>query len=333
VPRVAETVRAFTRQLRDDSVLAMPTGTFCTSPFPCPHLPQCTAKEPQYPLRHLPDLVRTLEDELHEEGIADLMQLDPKRPGLTFRQRRTLVSLRENTLLVEPFVREELEQIEYPLHFLSLVGVTEALPRFEGERPWQTVPYAWAAETAHENGRIERTAFVFADRGDPRPEFVRSLAKLLERGGMIACWCSDMLGTLRHLLDALPAEKQAVRAILGRPHIDLRRLLESGLFHPRLVAGRSLATVGEVVLGSTDFAALPIRDHEAMFSALQKASAPRVRQSTKDKIAAEFKQWVEWEARMLRALYRQMAGQGPETPAAEPAQKPAPARRKQLPRT
>jgi len=332
VPRVAETVRSYVQQLRDDSVLQLPTGSFCTQPFPCPHLPACSAQEPEFPLRKLPDLTPSFENHMHEEGTVDLLQIDPKLPGLTFRQRRSLQSLHAKTLHVEKFVCEELLQVEAPLHFLSLIGITEALPRFEGQKPWQPTPYAWAAETVFDSGRIERTSFAHADKGDPRPEFVRSLANLLQ-GGMIVCWCSDSLASIRLLLDSLPAEKQAVRAILARSHLDMRRLLESGLYHPRLLADRSLATIAEVVIGDIEFATLAIRDSDAAFAALQKASAPRVRQATKEKLAADLKAWAEWEARTLRVVYRQLAGQGAEPeqgPARVAAGKPA-APRKQLP--
>lgn len=329
VPRVADAVRSYVQQLRDDSVLQLPTGSFCTQPFPCPHLPACSAQEPEFPLRKLPDLTPSFENHMHEEGTVDLLQIDPKLPGLTFRQRRSLQSLHTKTLHVEPFVREELLQVEAPLHFVSLIGITEALPRFEGQKPWQPTPYAWAAETVFDSGRIERTSFAHADKGDPRPEFVRSLAKLLQ-GGMIVCWCSDSLASIRLLLDSLPAEKQAVRAILARSHLDMRRLLESGLYHPRLLADRSLASIAEVVIGDSDFATLAIRDSDAAFAALQKASAPRVRQATKDKLAADLKTWAEWEARTLRAVYRQLAGQGPEQAPEKAAPGKAPPR-KQLP--
>lgn len=331
VPRTADTVRSFVQQLRDDTALQMPTGSFCTHPFRCPHLDRCAAAEPRYPLRHLPDLTRALEEQLHEEGVADLEQIDPRRPGLTFRQRRALQAIRDDALLVEPFVREELLQVEAPLHFLAVSGVTEALPRFEGQRPWPWTPYAWAAETVHESGRVERASFAFADKADPRAEFARSLGKHLENGGMIVCWHSEALANVRGLLDSLPSEKQAIRAILARQHLDLRRLLESGLFHPKLLAAHSLADVHRLLLGTGDDDSLVIRGDDDAFAALQKAAAPRVRQATKDKIAADLKALVEWEARALRTVYRHLAGQGPDSAAETPAPKKPETRRKQLP--
>ena len=44
-------------------------------------------------------------------------------------------------------------------------------------------------------------------------EFVRSLGKHVESGGMVVCWCSDSLGNVRNLLDSLPTEKPSIRVI------------------------------------------------------------------------------------------------------------------------
>ncbi|MEQ1631323.1 MAG: DUF2779 domain-containing protein [Planctomycetota bacterium] len=332
-PRVAEEVQRFVRQLSDDSVLELPTGTFCTSPFPCPHLEQCMQKEPEFPLRLLPDLTHQLENELHEEGVADLAQLDPDRPGFTFRQRRTLQSVREGSMLIEPFVKEELLQIEFPLHFLSIATLTEPLPRFAGQKPWQPTPFAWACETLTENGKLLQSSFAWADKEDPRPEFIRSLQKQLAAGGMLILWNADSMECVRLLLDSLPTEKQAIRVVLARPHLDLQRLLESGLFHPQLLSTRDLASTARVITNAEDIADQEIIDEDSMRRALQKAATPRVRSATKEKIGKDLQTYVSTQASMLLGLYRQLSGHplfAGDVPIEKP-QKKTVGPRKQLP--
>jgi hypothetical protein len=317
LPRVVEQVRSFRQQVRDESALHLPTGTFCTNPFPCPHLEECARKEPALPLRKLSDLTPSIEASLHEEGIDDLAALDAQRPGLTFRQRQTLRAVQENRLVVEPFVREELRHVEYPLHCIASAGVTDALPRFNDQRPWRQLVYAWAVETVHEDGRVQKQAFVFADKGDPRGEVIRSLAECLSGGGMLLCWCSSALEGVRSLLDDLPAEKGPVRTILSLPHLDMLKLFESGVFHPRLLGSNNLIDTAAVLLGEQVPADLEIRSSEAVFAALQKAWTPRVRAATKEKIASELRRWVEWQASMVAALHRRFSELAPR-PATAP---------------
>lgn len=330
IPAVEEQVLTFQRQLADDSVLHLPTGTFCTQPFVCPHLASCAQAEPEFPLRELPDLTRKQEADMHLEGIADLEQIDPKRPGLTFRQRRMLAAVQQRTPIVEPFVRDELRQVDHPLHFLAVVDHLEALPRFEGQRPWRRLPYAFATITLHESGRIERTSFAHADRTDPRGDFVRQLAVPLEAGGMILCWGQELLASVRATLEDHPVDKHAIRTVLARPHLDMKRLFESGVFHPGMHGKECLEDVVEVLLGDRSSRELPIRCDEGVFSALQKAWTPRVRSATKEKIAGDLRAHAEWQAQALHDLYLRYAEVAQRAaPAAERPARP----RKQLPPT
>lgn len=320
-PRVAEQLAAFQRQTADDSALELPTGTFCSAPFPCPHLSRCAKKEPDFPLRVLPDLTREIERELHEEGIADLTQIDESRPSLTFRQRRTLQAIKQKEPLREPFVKEELLHVEFPLHFLSIATTTEALPRFAGQKPWQSLPYAWACETMTGGGAVTQSGFAYADKDDPRPEFARSLAKQLTSGGMLMLWNADSLECVRSLLEPLPADKQAIRAILARPHLDMQRLLESGLFHPALLGKRDLAATAKAICGIDAPTDLEVVDEDSMLRAIQKAATPRTRAATKEKIAADLRAYAQAQAGMLLALWRKLsekqeaAGEGSPKPA------------------
>lgn len=284
--------------------LQLPMGTYCTTPFPCPYFGRCAAEAPAQPLRLLPELTRQLETELHKEGIEDLTSIDAARPGLTFRQRRFLTCLREGKPIVEPFVREELRQCQRPLHFLAIAYLPEPLPRFDGQRAWRQIPFGWAATTLHEDGRLESASFAHVDRTDPRAEFATTLAKHLEVGGTVICWDDEGLSGLRHLLDDLPDAKNAVRAIMGRPHLDMMHLLEAGVFHPELPDNRSLVTSAAALLEDASGKDLPIPDEDALREALAKAGAPRVRSTTKEKIAGELTATLKWQSEHLLSLYQ-----------------------------
>lgn len=322
----------FRRAVADDSVLALPMGTYCTTPFACPHLAQCTKEGPPLPLRELPELTRAQELEMHKEGIEELTAVDSKRPGLTFKQRRTLASLEQKAPILEAFVREELRQCAQPLHFLSIATLTEPLPRFEAQRPWRQVPYAWGANTLHKDGRVETASFSHADRTDPRIDFATTLAKQLEVGGTIVCWNDETLEDLRALLEDLPTAKAAVRTIIGRQHVDMMKLFDAGVFHPELRTHSDLEASVAVLLQDKSGAELALHNEDDLREAIDKAAAPRIRSTTKDKIASDMKAWVAWRSDRLLQLYRKFADM-PDTrskPAASPEK--APGKAKPLPK-
>jgi hypothetical protein len=320
-------LQQYRQAIADDEVLQLPMGTFCTSPFPCPHLARCSKEAPALPLRELPELTRQQEIELHKEGIEDLAGLDLKHEGLTFRQRRTLACVQQGAPIVEPFVREELRQCTKPLHFLAIAAVTDPLPRFDGQRPWRLMPYAWSAHTVHADGRLETGTFVHVDRTDPRQQFVATLAKHLEVGGTLVVWDDDALAELRALLDDLPAAKAAVRALVGHPHLDLMQLFDSGVFHPKVRTHTDLRASAAALLDDNSGADLAVFGEDAVAAALQKAGAPRVRAATRDKLAADVLAALTWSSERIMNLFNAYAEVAPPVKA-----KPAVAAQKPLPR-
>jgi hypothetical protein len=315
---VARRLAQFRQHLADDGVLQLPMGTFCTMPFACPHLGRCSAEAPAHPLRELPELTRPQEMELHKEGIEDLTALAQDRPGLTFRQRRTLACLAENKPLLEPFVREELRACAKPLHFLAIATVTEVLPRFDNQRPWRQMPYAWSTHTVHADGRLETATFAHVDRTDPRPGFAQSLAKQLEVGGTVVVWNDKPLEELRSLLEDLPTAKAAARALVGHPHLDLMQLLESGLFHPQLRTYADLRASVGVLLGDASGKDLAVFTEDDLVATLQKAQTPRARSTTKDKLAADVIAGLTWASERLMRLYNTWAEVEVAAPKAKP---------------
>lgn len=294
---------------------AQPMGTHCRSPFACPHVQGCTATTTGLPLTRLPELTRLQEHELRKDGIAGMLDVPPDREGLTFRQRRTLQSHADSARIVEPFLGEELQECERPLHFLAAVSITDPLPRLDHQRPWQRTPYGWAVQTVHEDGRVERQSFVQVDRDDPRPGFVKSLARHLEMGGTALVWGDECLRELRPLLDSIPDEKASLRALLGRDHLDLRALLQSSVFDPEMHDSHDLAAVCATLLEDDSGRGIEALNPEVRFELVHKARAPRVRATTKEKIGGIIAEALEWQVERLFTLYETFASAAAPPPA------------------
>lgn len=307
VPNVERRLQQLTIALEDRGALELPMGTFCRNPFPCPHLARCSKEAPELPLHELPELTRQQEIELHKEGIEEMLAVEPQRRGLSFRQRRTIECHLKGERLVEPFVQEELRECEHPLHFVAFASTTDPLPLFDKQRPWQMTPYAWAARTVHADGRVEHASFAQTDKEDPRGAFVHSLARHVEVGGTILCWDDETLRELRVLLDSIPGEKAGMRQLLGFENVDLKQLFESGVFDPGLRSYADFVEVARVLLDDDSGKEHPLLAEEARFEALQRARAPRVRATTRDKISGEIREALSWQADRLCALYEAFA--------------------------
>lgn len=308
VPHMRSRIDDLRKASLDEAVLELPMGTWCSQPLPCPRLATCRKQAVAQPAFELPELTREQESALREDGIVEIAAIPTDRPGLTFAQRRQIEAIRGNELLVEPFVREELKQVAHPIHFLAVATVLEAMPRFDGQRPWRRIPYAWAVQTLYADGRLEAAQFVHAERSDPRSLFVTTLAKHLENGGTVIGWDIEPLEGLRSLLEDLPAAKVAIRAVIGRQPFDLMQLFRSGVFHPSLRGHTDLARSARALLDEVDDDDGGVRDEDSLRETLEKAWAPRIRAATREKIVTAITQSLQWDTQQMLALYRRFSG-------------------------
>ncbi|MFK7741293.1 MAG: DUF2779 domain-containing protein [Planctomycetota bacterium] len=309
MPNVERRLQQLKLAIGDEGSLELPMGTFCRNPFPCPHVDRCSKEAPELPLHRLPELTRQQEIEFHKEGIEELLAVDPETKGLSLRQRRTIECHQQKQRIVEPFVEAELRACEQPLHFVAMASATEALPRLDRQHPWQMTPYAWAVHTVHEDGRVEEVSFAQVGKEDPRGPFARSLARHVEAGGTILCWNDEPLRELRGLLDAVDSEKPSVRMLMGFEHIDIMQLFEAGVFEPSLFDLKNFGEAAAKLVDDHGAEDHPMLEADVRFEALQKARAPRVRATTRDKIAAELKDALAWQAETLAKVYSAFAGE------------------------
>ena len=316
VPIVARRLKQLRLAIDKKNAPKLPMGTFCKAPFPCPHNARCQKDAPALPLFELPELTRQQEIEMQKDGIKEMMGVNDEREGLSFRQRRTLACMQQKERILEPFVGEELAGCAKPLHFVAIASVTEPLPQFNDQRPWQLTPYAWAVVTHHEDGKITSNEWACVDRSDPRAQFVKTLRRHTEIGGTILCWQSEMTRDLRALLDSVPGGKSDIRALLSIEHVNMMQLLEAGVFDPELLSYSNFQTVVGTVLNDHSGDKLKALDVNYQYEVLQKARAPRARSTTRNKISVEIQEALSWQAHRLMDLYNVFAVTSDETGAA-----------------
>lgn len=308
IPKVAEQVGRFAEAVDDDASLDLPTGTFCFRPLTCHYLTRCIAEGPPHPLIELPGLSRQLEFELHQKGIEDLTQIDIEEPALTPAQRRALRALRDDALVVDSVVTDELRDIEPPLHFVDCFAALHVLPRLPGGRPWHRVPFGWAERRLDEDGSVSDHGFVADGKDDPREAFVRTLAQKLEGPGTVICYGYDLEDQLRALLEEIPEHKPRVRALLNKPILRFDELIKAGVDHPGLRGRYDLETVGATLAQRQRPADLEFDSAAAAEHAFDRLLNPRTRSATRDKIRAQVMALGDWRAATMLAIYRSLIG-------------------------
>jgi hypothetical protein len=306
--RVEQQLADFRNILKDPSTLDLPTGTWCHVPFTCEHLERCRATGPEHPLLDLPDLTWEQESAFHQQGIEDLTQIDPEDEGLSLVQRRALRSIHSGSMVVEPFVGHELRDVDYPLHFVWATSFLQVLPVLENSYPWQHIPFLWHDLIVEEDGKTRHRSFVADGKGDPRPEFVRTLAEAVRGAGTLMVYGPALEQRLRELLEQGSEQKSDVRALLGQARFDLRQLVRVGVYHPEMRGSFRLDDVRRCLCDGLSEEDLSVQSDDDAQTAWQRLLNSRTRAATRQKVCAELEAWGKRCAESIHSIYESLLG-------------------------
>jgi len=273
---VTEEVRAFLDQTRTDIQRLLPLlradqapveapGARCKAnrgsktevrPSACGHLlpgALCRVELPDDWANELNDLrggARATVDELPAPGR--IAALDASAGCWTDAQRRLIRVSQMNAEIIEP---EGLAQALAPFHGESVAFMDfefdpfAAIPRFEGMKPFQRLPFQWALQRL--DLAKQPYAYLHDAPSDPRRAFIESLLAALPASGPIVVYHAPAETTVLnyYLEDWFDGEyAEAVNGVLERIR-DLLVLVKRHYAHPTLRGSFSLKRVAPAMLG------------------------------------------------------------------------------------
>ena len=304
--RVGDQTERFQSILEDPSSLDLPIGTWCRVPFRCGYFAQCRAEATEQPLLELPELTRDQEREFHQAGIEDLSQLPDETEALTPLQQRAMRAIRQDTIVIEPFVQQELRDVEYPLHFVSVSTLLEVLPAFHNARPWHHIPFQWTDTIIAADGERESRSFLADGRTDPRSDFLSTLTEITKARGTLMTYGASVEQRIRDLLEDLPEQKTEARAVLHMAHFDLSQLVHAGVYHPGFAGSFDLLSVYGALVGGVNREGLDITDDHGASLAFRRLVNTRTRATTRKKLVTQLEAFGRWQSEVIADLYNSL---------------------------
>jgi hypothetical protein len=193
-------------------------------------------------------LIRRGRAKLSDVEESDLSRADETVGPTAIRQRMQ----REYTLAcreyLDPALKQRLEQLQYPLHFIDFETSSVAVPYYIGMRPYELVAFQWSCHTIRERGApLEHAHWINVVDAFPNFEFARALMEHLGESGTFLIWSlheNTVLNTIsrqmhRYRYSDPQLEKwlDTVTNREGYPSpfmVDMCALAKEGYFHPKM---------------------------------------------------------------------------------------------------
>lgn len=233
-------------------------GNHCQKPYPCPFRTHCWQHVPEPSIFSIPRLQEKQKNELVSRGILDLADMPHDYPLTAKQQKAVHLMIAKKEEINVPAIEKMMYSLAYPIYFLDFETDAQAIPPFDGLKPYEAVPFQYSCHILYQDGSLAHSEYLHTDQSDPRP---RLLAKMLRDlgsfGSVVAYNASFERSVLRKLAQFAPRQSNAIQSIIDRLW-DQLDVFKSHYQSYRFRGSNSIKNVLPVVAPHLNYAHMPI---------------------------------------------------------------------------
>ena len=239
-------------------------GPHCSQFYECDYHSWCWRHVPR---RSVFDLYRLGWDkrfELYRNGIREVSDLPDDFDSNAIRTLQIQSEKSGRPHVDRKKIWEFLSRLVHPIHFFDFETFSEAIPRFDGQRPYMQMPFQYSLHILYEDGRLEHKEFLADENKDPRgPVITHMLRDIKPNGSMVAYNKSFEERMIRELAEHNPTHKDELLGLLERFEDLIVPFRSGGYYHPDFNGSFSLKSVLPAIFPDDDvlnYQNLEIRD-------------------------------------------------------------------------
>jgi len=286
-------------------------GRQCSNPYDCAFRGYCYASLPEHYILQLPRVSKEVLTTLTAAGIEDIRDIPIDFSGLNATQQRVRDCVVNNRIYLDTDIVGELNQLEYPIHFLDFETFNPALPLYIGTSPYKMLPFQWSNHILNEDGSIRHEEFLHDGFDDPRVEFARTLLQSLGDKGSIVVYSSFEAARIKELMQVLPHLSDELHELIARI-VDLLKLVRTHYYHPEFHGSFSIKSVLPALVPDLGYGDLEINDGGLASTAYAEIVNPDTKQERRDHLRKCLLDYCERDTEAEVRLYQTLLRQEPK---------------------
>lgn len=151
----------------------------CETPYPCAYRGYCGRHIPENSVFNLARLQTKKKYALYHEGIISYEDLLDHKDRINDKQIRQVESVYYNRAdeYDAEGIKNFLDTLSYPVYHLDFETFQQAVPEYDGIRPYQQIPFQYSLHVEYEDGKLEHREFLAREGEDPRRELAERLVQ------------------------------------------------------------------------------------------------------------------------------------------------------------
>jgi len=245
-------------------------GSYCSTPYQCEFSKYCRNHLPEYSVFNLYRIGQKAY-EYYYNGIISME--DVAMSGMVLKGIQKLQQDAEKSRLLiadKEKIRQFISTLKYPLYFLDFETFMEAIPSYDGCRPYEQIPFQYSLHYMEsETGQLKHKEFLAIEGVNPKEALVRQLCTDISPGGTVLVYNISFEGTIiSKLAEEFPEWRERLLGIKGS-FVDLIIPFRSGYYYENAMRGSfSIKSVLKALFPNTeelDYSRLEIKNgSEAM---------------------------------------------------------------------
>jgi hypothetical protein len=286
------------------------TGDQCHKPYACGFCDYCNRDKtwPEYPLNSLPRLHASKRAAIEETGVDDLREA-PDELLSAIQQR-----VKECSVTGEPYFNAEGAAAELaaygdPAYFLDFETISFVVPRWEGTRPYQKLPFQFSLHIVHGDGSMQHHGFLDLSGADPSQACALELIRLCgDKGPVFAYNAGFESSVIRELAERFPELATRLCAITARL-VDLWPIARRHYYHPSQHGSWSIKAVLPALCPDLSYDALDgVQDGNMAQTAYQEAISSDSTAESKERIQQQLHEYCKLDTLAMVRIWQAFKG-------------------------
>jgi len=199
-----------------------------------------------------------------ELGVLDIKDI-PENFELTDPQQRYVDAVQADEVSIDTdAIKDFVENLEYPLHFLDYETFSSIIPPFDGLKPYQQVPFQYSLHIQNEpGGELIHKEYLHTENSNPIPSLLENLKNDMEGKGSVLVWYEVFeKGRNKEMAEFVPEYKDFLEDVNERV-VDLMLPFKKGEYvHKDFFGSASIKNVLPVLVPELSYKELDIQNGE-----------------------------------------------------------------------
>ena len=214
---------------------------------------------PEFSIYEIGNIRANKIQDLYNQGILSIRNI-PHNFKLNAKQELQIESVRQSIPIIEKTrIGKILSSLVYPLHFIDYETYASAVPKIDGVRPHQHIPFQVSVHTMKANGKIEHFEFLAHELEIPA-QMAQFMSESTGMTGTFISWHKSFeIGRNRDMIDWLPDHEEYLE-YMSSNMFDLEDIFKNQYVDYRFHGSTSIKKVLPVLLPELSYEDLDVQN-------------------------------------------------------------------------